>query len=592
MIGAYLAPLWKPMMALTLLIFAAIGLQLVGPSVLGTFIDAMQADVPVRRLLAHGANFLAVAIIGQGATLGSTYLAETVGWRATNALRADLTRHCLDLDLGFHKAHTPGGLIERIDGDVTTLANVFSQMMVMVIGNGLLAAGVLVMLWALNWRVGLIGVVYVTLTIIAPRALRQRTVEAWRASREAAAHLFGYLGEYLFGTEDVRASGAEGYVIDGLDRRMATVSQRWITAQVRRSLQRNLAALSFVLAEALAIGIAAHLALRGEMTLGSVYAVAAYIALIRSPIDRIQREIGDFQRGSASLARVRTLLETTSRLKPPPDRPKALPEGALSVTLQEVSFRYEDTAVSGEAATGSEITRLDNVDTQVLKAVSLRLEPGQTLGFLGRTGSGKTTLSRLVFRLHDPTAGELLIGGVPAQEVPLDELRRRISLVTQDVQIFQATVRDNLTLFDAGIEDAQLLDAIDMLGLTPWLGALPQGLDTELRAGGQGLSAGQAQLLALARAFLKQPDLCILDEASARLDPVTERLLDTALTRLITGKTAIIIAHRLSTLQRVDTIAILDDGRVIEYGDRRALAADPDSRFSQLLRESPQEALA
>ena len=227
----------------------------------------------------------------------------------------------------------------------------------------------------------------------------------------------------------------------------------------------------------------------------------------------------------------------------------------------------------------------------VLNDVTFRLEPGQSLGLLGRTGSGKTTMSRLLFRFYDPEQGEVQLGGSDLKRMPLKTLRARVGLVTQDVQLFQASVRDNLTFFDGAIPDAQIESTLDDLGLGPWYRSLPSGLDTELAASGGQLSAGEAQLLAFARVFLKNPDCVILDEASSRLDPATEALIERALRKLLRNRTAIIIAHRLSTVQQVDRILIIDGGNVEEEGPREALAADPSSRFAGLLRTGLEEVM-
>jgi len=214
------------------------------------------------------------------------------------------------------------------------------------------------------------------------------------------------------------------------------------------------------------------------------------------------------------------------------------------------------------------------------------------LGVLGRTGSGKTTLTRLLFRLYDPASGVLRLNRVDMRDIALAELRERVGLVTQDVQLFQATVRDNLTFFDRSIGDAQIQAVLQELGLGDWFRSLPNRLDTELAASGQGLSAGEAQLLAFTRVFLKNPGLVILDEASSRLDPATETLLERAVGQLLTHRTGIVIAHRLRTVQRADDILILDSGRVVEYGPREELARHPGSRFYHLLQTGLEEVLA
>jgi len=189
-------------------------------------------------------------------------------------------------------------------------------------------------------------------------------------------------------------------------------------------------------------------------------------------------------------------------------------------------------------------------------------------------------------------AGAVRLGGVDVRDTTVDELRSRVALVTQDVQLFAGTLRDNVTLFDPRIDDGELHAVFSALDLDPWLAELPAGLDTVLGPTARGLSAGEAQLVALARVFLKDPGLVVLDEASSRLDPHTEELLEHAISRLLDGRTGIVIAHRLSTVERADTILVLEDGRVAELGDRRRLVDDPSSRFAQLLRAGIGEVLA
>jgi ABC-type multidrug transport system fused ATPase/permease subunit len=232
-----------------------------------------------------------------------------------------------------------------------------------------------------------------------------------------------------------------------------------------------------------------------------------------------------------------------------------------------------------------------SISDAVLHDISLHIAAGRTLGILGRTGSGKTTLTRLLFRLYDVTDGAIRIGGADIRDLRLDSLRERVGMVTQEVQLFHATVRENLTFFDTSIPDARILAALKDLELMPWYQALPDGLDTVLAAGG-GLSAGEAQVLAFTRVFLRDPGLVIMDEASSRLDPATERLVERAVDRLLADRTGIIIAHRLATVMRADDILILENGRIREYGACEALRSDSRSRFAELLRTGMEEVLA
>jgi ABC-type multidrug transport system fused ATPase/permease subunit len=248
------------------------------------------------------------------------------------------------------------------------------------------------------------------------------------------------------------------------------------------------------------------------------------------------------------------------------------------VEFRDVTFAYEDDASVGPGQV-------------VLHNLTCRMASGEVLGLLGRTGSGKTTVTRLLLRLYDPTEGSITLGGVALRDAQLAALRGEIGMVTQDVQLFRGSIRDNLTFFERSIPDERIWQALEALGLVEWCKALPQGLETVIEGGGGGLSAGEAQLLAFTRVFLKDPGLVILDEASSRLDPATERLVERAVAGLLRGRTGIIIAHRLSTVEHVDTILILDHGEAVEHGARTKLVADPDSRFSHLLRTGVEEVL-
>jgi ATP-binding cassette subfamily B protein len=278
----------------------------------------------------------------------------------------------------------------------------------------------------------------------------------------------------------------------------------------------------------------------------------------------------DLQLAGAGLRRIQQLLALHGSLA---DGSRDLPAGALSVELDRVSFGYV-------------------ADEPILRDLSFRLEPGQVVGVLGRTGIGKSTLAKLLLRLYDPDAGQICLGGGDLRDVRLASLRQRVGLVTQEIQLFHTSVRDNLSLFDPSMPDARMCAVLDELGLGDWLRRLPHGLDTLLAPGGGGMSAGEAQLLAFARVFLRDPGLVILDEASSRLDPATERRIERAIDRLLEGRTGIVIAHRLATIQRVDHVLILDDRGVREWGPREKLAVDPGSAFSALLRTGAQELLA
>ena len=567
LLAHYLRPQWLRMGLLAIVLGGTMCVQVITPLVASRFIDQAtsggdQSDLIVLALLTMG-----LALAGQGLAVAETYVAENVSWTATNALRADLIAHLLRLDATFHTAHTPGELIERVDGDVSTLARFFSRFVVSVLGNGLLLLGVLGLLYHVDWRVGLTMSAFVVLALIVMLRIRAVATPSWAADRQASATFYGFLGEYLAGLEDIRSSGAAAFVL----RRCAEVMRSWLA--VTRKAQMwgySMGATSqgmFALGTAAAFALSAMLFKAGTLTIGTVYLIFQCTEMLRQPTEQIRNEVQDLQQADASIARVAALLSTVPHVADGPG--VTLPPGPLAVELDGVSFGYAQ-------------------DRDVLRDISVSLAPGRVLGVVGRTGSGKTTLTRLLLRFYDPQAGVVRLGGVDLRAVGLAAVRARVGLVSQEVHLFHASVRDNLTLFD-DVPDERISDVLGTLGLADWLRELPSGLDTPLLADGAGLSAGQAQVLACARILLRDPDLVILDEPSSRLDPATDRLVHTALGRLLAGRTGIIVAHRLATLAYADDILVLEDGQVREYGSRLALAADPGSRFAGLLQVETSE---
>ncbi|MFN2250849.1 MAG: ABC transporter ATP-binding protein [Anaerolineae bacterium] len=612
----YLRPERRRVAALTVLLVSGIALQLVNPQLVRRFLDTAQQGGSLRELTLTATAFTAIAVAAQLVRLGAVYLGELVAWSTTNELRSDLALHCLKLDLSFHKRHKPGELIERVDGDVNLLANFMSQLVIQLITNTLLIVGVLVLLWALDWRVGASITGIAVLGVVALSWLNSRVVPLWGELRQASADLFGHLEEWLGGTEDIQTSGASPYV---LSRLYPLMRRRWLSMQRAMKMNFFIASLP-ILVPALAYVAAyvwgAQLYRSEVLTIGSVYVIFYYVDVIKGPLWVIQRQVQDLQTAAASLNRVAQLFDERSDLRD--GRIADIGPGAVGLRFDGVTFHYDD-----------------DTERPALSDVSFDVAPGTVLGLLGRTGSGKSTVIKLLYRLYDPTSGAIRLhtggpypaatetpadasadagadaaadvgGGVSAdgsagdavgyREVDLRDLanaaiRKRIGLVTQDVQLFSASLRDNLTVFDDSVDDARIIEAVDSLGLSEWLASMPDGLDTRL-ASDQRLSAGEAQLLAMARVFIRDADLVVLDEASSRLDPATERRIENAMRALLEGRTAIIIAHRLGTVDKADEIMILDGGRVVEHGRRDELAADAGSRFTRMRRTGLGEELA
>jgi ATP-binding cassette subfamily B protein len=558
----YVSPQWKRFTLLAFLVLMGIGLQIITPQIIRDFIDTAISSGPLKVLFHLAFFFLGLAFVQQVLSVLAASYGEDLGWRTTNRLRSDLTEHCLTLDLHFHYANTPGEMIERIDGDITALSNFFSRFFIVIAGNFLLLIGILIVVFFEDWRAGIALTGFATFVVIVLLSIRGISVPHWMASRQASAKYFGFMEERLSGTEDIRANGAIEHVLERffslLRERMVTERKGGLVGSFTWAATSSL----FLLGMAIAFGIGYYLYQRQALSLGSVYLLFHYTEMLRRPIETITRQIEDLQKATTSIRRIAEIMGMESRVRD--GFGGELSSGAPTIEFKKVSFGYQ-------------------ADEPILKDVSFELRSGKALGLLGRTGSGKTTITRLLARLYDPDSGCILWNGTDIRQVPLEDLRHRIGVVTQDAQWFHASVRDNLTMFNSEVSDEHIIQIIEELGLSEWFKRLPEGLNTILKADGDGLSAGQAQLLVLGRVFLKNPELIIMDEASSRLDPATEKLIDRAVTQLLRNRTAIIIAHRLSTIECVDEIIVLDTGRIIEQGQRGSLERNPMSRLSLLL---------
>lgn len=559
---AYLRPERARLLVLGLVLLVATLAPVAGPVLLGHAIDAALRGEPTGDLIAIALAFLVVTVGADALQVVVAWQSVHLAWRVGNRLRLDLARHALRLDLDWHSGHSAGLLIERLDGDVEAIVTFSSTAVLQLLGNALLLAGVVVTSLLIDWRAGLLIGLSTTVAGWVIARFRAIAVPAHDEEREIQSQLYGDLEERLGGLEDLRANGAGAYAVHRLQHHSA----RWWRAARRATFLGHgsyaVAAGAFSIGSVLTLGLGVWLHREGTMSIGTLLALFRFSQMVRVPIERIAEQMTELQKAAAGARRAARLLALEPSV--PDGRGVPLPAGPLDVRLDHVSFAYAE-------------------DRDVLVDLDLHLEPGTTLGVVGRTGSGKSTLGRLLVRLWDVSAGAVRLGGVDVRDAATADLRHRVSVVSQDVELLRASLRDNLTFYGtvpAG--DGVVAAALRDVGLEDWLAGLPDGLDTVLdeRAG---LSAGQAQLLAFARVLLTDPGLVLLDEATSRLDAETERRLTAAADRALAGRTVVIIAHRLATLDRVDEVLVLDRGIVLEHGERAALVADPSTHFSRLL---------
>lgn len=382
----YLRPQNLRVAILGILLFAILATQLINPQIVRYFLDTAQSGSSLQALIWVGILFFVVALLEQALVILSRYLGEIVAWKATNQLREDLAVHCLQLDMSFHKTHTPGEMIERIDGDIQDLADFFSQFTLVLLGNLLLLVGILTLLWWEDWRIGLIVTIIAVFALIIVNQIRMAAVPYWHRVRQASAALFGFLEERLKSTEEIRANGARPYVMHRLYESMGLLFRQEYSATKFQLLSTGTAYFLFGLAQAIAFILTFNAFRSGQMSIGTVYVIFYYMALLYSIVFTVINQLDNLQKAGASIARIEELYQMQSRIQNGSQDFRLI--GPPQVDFDNVVFHYD----------------LDEM--AVLDHITFRLEAGRVLGLLGRTGSGKTTITRMLFRLYDPTSGQ------------------------------------------------------------------------------------------------------------------------------------------------------------------------------------------
>ncbi|MCZ2837395.1 ABC transporter ATP-binding protein [Modestobacter sp. VKM Ac-2985] len=481
---------------------------------------------------------------------------------ALAGLRVRAFRHVHDLSVLHQQGQRRGSLVSRVTSDVDQLS-VFMQWggVLGLVSLGQLVVATVVMA-VYSWQLTLLVLVCFIPLAVAVKFFARRLAEVYGVVRERVGDVLAAVGESVVGAPTVRAYGVRARTaarLDGaIDRHYrASVHAQKVTAGVYVSGEFIAA-----VANAAVVVVGVLLGIAGDISAGTLVAFLFLVTLFVAPVQTASEVLNEAQNAVAGFRRVLDVLDTEPDVQDPADG-RPLPDGPLDVRFDAVSFAY---AAGGAKA-------LDGVD--------LTIAARTRIAIVGETGSGKTTFAKLVTRLMDPTGGRVLVGGVPLDEVAFASLRERVVMVPQDGFLFDASVADNVRYGRPGLTDAQIVAAFDELGLRDWLDGLPDGVTTPVGQRGESLSAGERQLVAVARAYVADPDLLVLDEATSAVDPATEMRLTRALDALTDGRTTLTIAHRLSTAERADEILVVDAGRVAQRGTHAQLV-DADGPYARL----------
>ena len=506
-------------------------------------------------------------------TFGQIVLLEWIGQSVMHDMRQDLFTHLLSLDIRFFHHQPAGRLVTRLTNDIQNMHEMFTSVMVVLFNEALKLAGIFVFLFFMNVRLALIMLVFVPISLASTFIFSRFAREKFRDIRIQLAKINAFLAERLGGIGVIQVFGGQ---------EASRVRFQHLNTEFLRSTfsQIRVFGAFMPLIEMFgSVAIAAIIwygggqTIQGHLTIGELTAFIAYMRLFFQPLRELSQNYSIVQSAMASAERIFETLDTKSEiLEQETQQSQNNAAASLPVVPQhqgaEIEFRHVYFSYTNE--------------TPILSDISLTITPGETVALVGATGAGKTSLISLLIRFYDPVSGAILIDGVNIRELPVTELRRRIGFIMQDIFIMPDTVLTNIIL-NQPFDEKRLEDILSQTGLYRFIDRLPNGLQTRIGEGGLNLSLGEKQLLSFVRALYRDPDILILDEATASIDSESENMLELAVSAGFASRTSVVIAHRLSTIRRADRIVVLDKGRIVEVGKHEELLLR-DSRYRELVR--------
>ncbi len=509
------------------------------------------------------AAFVAVAITALASGAMNYRLAAVVE-TALSSLRVRAFRHIHDLSMLHQATQQRGGLVSRVTSDIDEISR-FMQWagLNLITSIGQLTGATLVMLFY-SWRLTALVLLVFVPFMLGARWFQRRLTVAYLIVREKVGVMLGALAETVVGAPVVRAYGIEERTQARLDERIEEHRRAAVRAGTYSSMFSGTGEVSGALATAAAVVGGVLLGIDDQVTVGTVLAFLFLITLFVDPVLIAAEVINEGQTAVAGWRRVLDILDVEPDVADPGEEGRELPPGPVRIRFEHVSFRYPHPGEVARAASGPVV--LDDVEVEIA--------PRTRVAVVGETGSGKTTFAKLLTRLMDPLEGRVLLDGIPVDEVRFSSLRQRVVMVPQDGALFEGSIADNGRMGREGLTDEDLALACLELGLGDWIDELPDHLDTPVGERGGSLSAGERQLVALARAYVANPDLLVLDEATSAVDPATEVRTQRALAGLTSGRTTVTIAHRMSTAEAADEVLVFDAGRLVQRGHHRDLVAE------------------
>jgi len=554
------------------------------PVLAGRVVDAIVDGAPVSDVVWLAVVIAVIAVVEAGLAVLARWLSAWIGEGLILDLRQTVFDHVQRMPIAFFTRTRTGALVSRLNNDVIGAQRAFSGTLSGVVSNVVALVLTFIVMVGISWQITLLALVLLPIFVIPARRMGARLA---RLQREAANH------NAVMSTQMTERFSAPGATLVKLYGRPAVESREFGTrAQRVRDIGIRTAMLQWIfvtaltlvsaLALALVYGLGGYFALRGELEPGAVVSLALLLTRLYAPLTALASARVDVMSALVSFERVFEVLDLVPLIREKPDAVQ-VPEGEVSVELDDVQFAYPS-ADKVSLASLEEVAQLDQrAGVEVLHGVSFRAEPGQLVALVGTSGAGKSTIAQLIPRLYDVDSGAVRLGGVDVRDLTLESIRDTIGMVTQDGHLFHESIRANLLLAQPEAPEEELWDALRRARLADLVETLPDGLDTVVGERGYRLSGGERQRLTIARVLLARPRVVILDEATAHLDSTSEAAVQAALREALTGRTAVVIAHRLSTVRTADVILVVEAGRIIERGTHTELLV-AGGRYEELYR--------
>jgi ATP-binding cassette subfamily B protein len=531
-----------------------------------SFLDRFLSPEPMVGIAQIGGIFLGVLLLGFLFEFTQTYMMQWTGQKVMFDLRSQLYRHLQRMDISFFDKNPVGRLVTRVTTDVDALNEMFTSGVVSIVEDVFVLAAILGIMLRKNWRLALIAFVVLPVIVLTTQIFRRAVRDSYRRIRVAIARINSFLQEHVSGIVPLQLFNRERKSFEEFEVVNAQHMEAYKDAIMAYALYYPVVETLSSVAIACVLWYGGHMVLAGITTLGVLVAFMQYAQRFFRPIQDLSEKLNILESAMAAAERVFKLLDTEPKIQSPEVEKE--PQGAGRIEFDNVWFAYRRVPVEKDGKT---------IPTEewewILRGVSFVIEPGETVAIVGHTGAGKTTIISLLLRFYDVQKGAVRIDGVDVREMNLQKLRRRCGVVLQDPFLFSGTIADNIKLGSEHVTREAVERAAEEVNVADFIQTLPGGFDSLLQERGNSLSTGQKQLVSFARALAHNPRILILDEATSSVDTETEFRVREALSRLVEGRTSLIVAHRLSTIQRADKIIVMHKGKVREMGTHQQLLA-------------------